>query len=610
MSNRWHKLPQAAAAWLRRTSVGKLYLAMAAAAGAVIVLMAASLHYAVATLHAADSLYNHGYLEARSAAQLDLVFAQHRRLVESAPAEVDRRRIAQTRLRLKELDTSLVAILDEARKRTDEVRWREILGDLDSLTHHAGAVMYLADNFAQDKALHAAQNDYGPLADKIAGRILEWHAATMELENRQTETVIENANALVWWVSLCGVAALVLIGPLGLAERRQSEAVLRRAKERAESAEQQLARAKAQLIDSIEAMPAGFVLYDADDRLVLTNSKYTELYAGPTDLPGMRFVDALRTSLDRGAYAAAVGREEEWLAERLAMRKAATGSSEQQLSNGRWLRVVDRPTSDGGLVGIRVDITELKQRELDLERAKRDAEAANVTKTQFLANMSHELRTPLNAIIGFSEALTMGIGGSMNAKQAEYVGDIYRSGQHLLSVINDVLDLSKIDVGHLELRPEEVSVDDMVSSCVTLLRSRAMEGAVALKVNLPNDLKYVFADSVRLKQILINLMSNAIKFTPSGGRVDISIVRTASAVVFTVADTGVGMRPEDVPIALEPFRQVDGSLARRHEGTGLGLPLSKRLVELHGGHLSIVSEVGVGTRVQFELPNEQTAAAA
>jgi signal transduction histidine kinase len=609
MNDRRHHLLQAAA-WLQRISAGKLYLAMGAAAAAVVVLMAASLHYAVATLRAADTLYKQGYLEARSAAQLDLVFAQHRRLVESAPAEIDRQRLHQTRLRLKELDTSLATILDEVNKLTGEDRWRDMSRDLDLLTHRADAVLYLADNFAQDRALHAAQNDYGPLADSIAARILKWHAMTMQIENRQTETVIENANALVWWVSFCGIAALVLIGPLGFAERRQSEAVLRRAKERAESAEQQLARAKAQLIDSIEAMPAGFVLYDADDRLVMTNSKYTELYGGPSDAPGTHFVDALRISLDRGAYTSAIGREEEWLAERLAVRQAAIGSFEQQLSNGRWLRVVDRRTSEGGIVGIRVDITELKERELDLQRAKQDAEAANGTKTQFLANMSHELRTPLNAIIGFSEALTMGIGGSLNSKQAEYVGDIHSSGQHLLNVINDVLDLSKIDVGHLELRPEEVNLKEVMNSCLTLLRPRAAEGAVALKVHLSGELKYVVADSVRLKQILINLMSNAIKFTPSGGRVDISIVQNDSAFVFTVADTGIGMRPEDIPIALSPFRQVDGSLARRHEGTGLGLPLSKRLVELHGGCLRISSEVGVGTQVRFELPQQKILAAA
>jgi two-component system, cell cycle sensor histidine kinase PleC len=362
-------------------------------------------------------------------------------------------------------------------------------------------------------------------------------------------------------------------------------------------------RAEERLADSIEALSEGFVLFDAQDRLVLCNRRYKQLYAESADLyvPGARFEDLVRSALARSQHPKALGREDAWLAARVAAHRAAQGSFEQELPGGRWVRVVERRTSDGGTVGIRIDISESKRREAELRRAKEEAETANRTKTEFLANMSHELRTPLNAIIGFSEVLRLGVAGDLSPKQAEYVRDIHNSGLHLLDLINDVLDISRIDVGEIALRDAPVRLGETAEACRQLLHGRAVQGGVELEIACPDDIPLVRGDPVRLKQILLNLLSNAIKFTPAGGRVTLTASHAAD-VTITVADTGIGMAPEDIPIALEPFRQLDGSLSRRQEGAGLGLPLAKRLAELHGGSLEITSTPGRGTQVVVRLP--------
>jgi PAS domain S-box-containing protein len=239
-------------------------------------------------------------------------------------------------------------------------------------------------------------------------------------------------------------------------------------------------------------------------------------------------------------------------------------------------------------------------------KALAEADRANKSKSYFLASMSHELRTPLNAIIGFSELLTNQLFGTLDRRYVEYARDIHVSGRYLLRLINDILDQSKIDAGRLELYDEVVDLKDLIAECLRLLRDRADEKSIRLRMVVPADTPALRGDRLRLKQVLLNLLSNAIKFTLEGGRVVVSAARPSQGgVSISVEDTGVGMRPESIPLALEPFRQVESPFARHHEGTGLGLPLARSLVDLHGGALTLESEPGKGTVVRVALPAER-----
>ena len=257
---------------------------------------------------------------------------------------------------------------------------------------------------------------------------------------------------------------------------------------------------------------------------------------------------------------------------------------------------------------VKAKIALLSERETQLNAALVAAEDADRTRANFLALMSHELRTPLNAIIGFSEILSGEMFGPHVVKAyGSYAGDILGAGRHLLSLINDILDLSKCDAGHLELHSQPVELAGLLRDCLRYVQGRATENQVALAIALPDDLPPVRADDLRLKQVVLNLLSNAVKFTMPGGRVTLSAgVAADGGVMIAVADTGIGMSPEQIPIALEPFRQISSPLARNVEGTGLGLSMAKALTERHGGKLSIESALDVGTTVRIQLPPGRT----
>jgi signal transduction histidine kinase len=253
------------------------------------------------------------------------------------------------------------------------------------------------------------------------------------------------------------------------------------------------------------------------------------------------------------------------------------------------------------------DITERKAEEEAMLAIMREAEIANRTKSEFLANMSHELRTPLNAIIGFSDIIKdERLGPVGSTKYREYADDINESGQHLLALINDILDLSKIESGTDELHEENIDIPEIANAIMKLVMGLAQTGNVKLELDVPDDIPVLRADERKVKQILLNLLSNAIKFSPDGGKVTLKFWSHAkSGYIFQVIDSGIGIAFEDIPRALAPFQQIDSGLDREHEGTGLGLPLARSLVEMHGGYLDLQSEVGVGTTVTVSFPAER-----
>jgi signal transduction histidine kinase len=376
-----------------------------------------------------------------------------------------------------------------------------------------------------------------------------------------------------------------------------------------ESAHRVLEDKKRQIEIALDNMSQGLTQYDANQRLVLCNRRYREIY-GLTEeqsRPGTTLREIMEGSLRLGNYGDAdSGRAA--LDERLRM----AGSRERQvfhqkLTGGRSVEIIHQPLPDGGSVATFTDVSSRVRAETELLATKQQAEFASRAKSEFLANMSHELRTPLNAIIGFSEILRHELMGPLGDPQYRgYAGDIHDSGIHLLSVINDILDLSKIEAGKLDLMEEKVDVPRVIAASLRIVKERAESAGLDIFAEVADDLPRLRADARALKQIILNLLSNAIKFTPAGGRISVrAMVDDDGYFALSVVDNGIGIPRPEIPKAMSAFGQVDSSLARSHEGTGLGLPLVKSLAELHGGEIAIESEIGAGTEVTIHFPPER-----
>jgi signal transduction histidine kinase len=371
----------------------------------------------------------------------------------------------------------------------------------------------------------------------------------------------------------------------------------------------QMERQSQVLTRVFESIDEGILVYDRDARLVAWNGRAAGIIDIPADMlyVGAPFVESVEYQIRRGDFGPIEDPAAE-VARRLELNRTQASVSEGWRPNGRYIRAQRTMLAGGGWVTLFVDLTERRRFEEALRAAKESAERANRSKSEFLAHMSHELRTPLNAIIGFSEIIEREYFGPVGAKRyVEYARDIHASGTHLLNVIGDILDIAKAEAGSTNLDEGPVDLGELVRASARLIEPRAKAGQVRVAADVAGSMPKVRGDARRLKQVLINLLANAVKFTPPGGRVTAEArLDPDGGTVLAVRDTGIGMRPEDIPRALEPFAQVDSALSRRFEGTGLGLPLSRKLVELHGGSLAVESEPGHGTTVTVRLPAART----
>ncbi|MDH3229000.1 MAG: PAS domain-containing protein [Alphaproteobacteria bacterium] len=363
-------------------------------------------------------------------------------------------------------------------------------------------------------------------------------------------------------------------------------------------------------LDALDSTSEAVALFDAEDRLVIYNDNYQRtIDASVPGLlkPGLKFDDFIRQIAVQGHLDIAPEDLGEFLEKRMHAHRNLPSRHVHRLRSGQWAQVDEYPTREGGVILIRRDITEQMERERELIAAKEQAEIASRAKTEFLANMSHELRTPLNAILGFSELISGQVMGPVEDRNIEYARDIHASGLHLLALISDILDLSKIEAGKLELREEDVDIPDLVVSCMRLVEDRAAHAGITFATELPQRGPVVRVDGRKLKQILINLLSNAIKFTPVGGRIDVRAgIDPVGCLCMEVRDNGMGMTADDIERATEPFVQLEDVTSRMHEGSGLGLSLAKALAEEHGGQMRIESVKAEGTRVVVTLPASRT----
>ena len=364
--------------------------------------------------------------------------------------------------------------------------------------------------------------------------------------------------------------------------------------------------ARRRLTDALESISEGFFLYDSDDRMVLCNSRYRELFPGMADVyrPGLEFEQMIRTVVERGIVVEAMQRPQEWIARRLAQHRNPSGRLLLQ-SDGRWIQVSERKTQDGGTVGVFTDVTELKRREEEVAAARDEAMQATQAKSQFLASMSHELRTPLNAIIGYSEMLQE---EAEDLGQDRFLPDLMKireAGKHLLSLINDVLDLSKIEAGKMDVLVQEFAVADLIEQVHSVIEPLIAKNANALEVIGAPDLGTMRSDQTKLRQSLLNLLSNAAKFTERG-RITLAARRMAGPdgdrLQFVVSDTGIGMAPEQLQGLFQAFSQARSSTARDYGGTGLGLAITRHFCRLLGGDVAVESTPGKGSTFTLILP--------
>jgi signal transduction histidine kinase/HAMP domain-containing protein len=364
--------------------------------------------------------------------------------------------------------------------------------------------------------------------------------------------------------------------------------------------------AQNRLIDALESSPEAVVLVDADGRIVIANSQLSRFFpAVAAQFEADEAAGNTSTRLEALLSAASEVAADENRPESV----GAKSGQELQLPDGRWLRISRSPTREGGFCLLISDISDFKEREERLTEARREAEAASEAKSTFLATVSHELRTPLNAVIGFSEMLASELFGSLgDPRYHDYAKSVEQSAKHLLTIINKILELTKHQAGKLELVSEPVDLVAIVDNCVSIMRDQCERGGLSLVSEAPDAL-IGWGHRGKLQQMLLDLFSNAVKFTELGGTITVRAGGVPDGSTWLeISDTGIGMSADEIPTAFTPFGQVDSRLARKYEGTGLGLPLVKATVDLHRGEIDIDSAPGRGTRFTVTLPGPPTTA--
>jgi len=366
--------------------------------------------------------------------------------------------------------------------------------------------------------------------------------------------------------------------------------------------------AEARLLQStLENIGEGLSVFDSRGGLIAWNSRFCELLELPPDLTvGAPLRDILMLQAVRGDFGRDDPSAEVTKRLELFYRDVPT-TKERVTPRGRILQISRRAMPDGAIVSVYSDVTDLKASERKLIQARSQAEMANHAKSEFLANMSHELRTPLNAIIGFSEIIAHELFGPLgNEKYLDYMKDIHKSSLHLLAIINDVLDMSKIEAGKLKLSKEPLNIRHLIGEVIRMMREWAESRSIEMVTKLPVEEVEIWADERAMKQIFLNLMSNAIKFSREGSQVCIRVVSDEPGLaVVEFEDHGIGMTEEELERALQPFGQAKPSTTRNYGGTGLGLPITKGLIEVHGGKLAIESRVDQGTTARISLSTER-----
>jgi signal transduction histidine kinase len=366
-----------------------------------------------------------------------------------------------------------------------------------------------------------------------------------------------------------------------------------------------LATQSALLQTTFEAVNQAIGVFDRDRRLIAFNRHYGDVYDLPPGLVrvGVELRRIAEFLVRRGDFGPGDPRQ---VAEDIISRSEDEGLRvfDRVRPDGTALEIRRAPMPGGGFVVTISDVTARIKNETELRLARDQAEMANRAKSSFLANIGHELRTPLNAILGFSEIITKQTLGPVGSPQyAEYANDIHESGLYLLEIINDILDLSKIEAGRMELHEQQVDLGRAITSAIRLCAGRVAAGGVTVDTEFAGRPPPLYADERAVKQMLINLLSNAVKFTPQGGQITVGCrVEADASLAVRITDTGIGIAAKDMALVMAPFGQVDSDLTRRYPGTGLGLPLVKSLIELHGGELILESEVGRGTVVTLRFP--------